>query len=78
MTLDDARTHLTDRGAKFHDDGSITGEGEWRGIAYFSWTPREFEFGYDACLDGDFTADDLEAIAVWMRAHEKSSEAKKP
>ena len=25
-----------------------------------------------ACLDGDFTADELEAVASWMREHAKT------
>jgi len=31
---------------------------------YLSWTAK---FGDTACLDGDFTANELEAIVVWMR-----------
>lgn len=30
---------------------------------YLSWVPGNPE----ACLDGDFTAEDLEAIAWWMK-----------
>jgi hypothetical protein len=34
---------------------------------YLLWHPNDPE----ACLDGDFTADDLLAIAIYMRGPEK-------
>lgn len=57
MTLDEARQHLA--GSIDSRDGRLFSLG-W----YLSWFPGD-EY---ACLDGDFTADDLEAIAVNMRA----------
>lgn len=44
--------------ADITNDGSLMNVG-W----YLSWKVGN----KDACLDGDFTADDLEAIAWWMR-----------
>lgn len=35
---------------------------------YLAWSPHE----NTACLDGDFTAEDLEAIAWWMRNKSRS------
>jgi len=42
----------------FSDDGGLYDLG-W----YLAWNTNH----KDACLDGDFTADELEAIAWWMR-----------
>lgn len=57
MTLDEARKIL---GADIRPDNSIINEG-----AYIKWPAGDPR----ANLDGDFTAEELEAIATWMRAH---------
>ena len=41
----------------------ITDYGLFSSSPFFAWNKKN----KDACLDGDFTADDLEAIAWWMR-----------
>jgi hypothetical protein len=55
MTLEEAKEHLR----HFLVDNGIIGSGEY--IEYYN----EQAF---AILDGEFTADDLEAIAVYMRS----------
>lgn len=45
------------------------------GDSYLCW--ESYSFGpTKASLDGFFTADELEAIAVWMRAHNAPEEVK--
>lgn len=46
-------------------DGGLQGDGE-----YLSWQPGD----ETACLDGHFTADQLEAIAAYMRASESGGQ----
>ena len=59
MTLDEARKELGDDIAE--DNGL------YNGMNYLAWNPnRSF-----ATLDGNFDADTLEAIAIWMREHYK-------
>jgi len=57
MTEEQAREILDARNAIGNDDGLLNGG--W----YLVWSRGDKE----ACLDGDFTADELEAIAWWMR-----------
>lgn len=47
-------------------EGAISTDGGLHSLGwYLAWNPgRE-----NATLDGEFTADDLEAIAWWMRNH---------
>jgi len=47
---------------ELQEDGSLTCEDE-----YMSYRAGDAK----ACLDGDFSADQLEAIALHMRAHDK-------
>ena len=58
MTEDEARELLSD---SIQTDGSLDNLS-----LYLYYMPGE---GLTATLDGDFTADDLEAIACWMRLH---------
>ena len=58
MTLEQAREIL---GEEIRKDNSLLNEG-----GYLNWPCGDAR----ANLDGDFTADELEAIAVWMRAHD--------
>jgi hypothetical protein len=45
------------------------------GDSYLDW--ESYSFGPTrASLDGFFTADELEAIAIWMRAHNAPEEGK--
>lgn len=55
MTEQEAKEIL---GNAISDDNGLTSLG-W----YIGWNPWQTS----ACLDGDFTAEDLEAIAWWMR-----------
>lgn len=63
MTRDEAQAVLYEMGAHASEDEpgrmSMGGDDPFFGVAvpYFM----------GACLDGDFSADQLEAIAVWMR-----------
>lgn len=57
MTLEEARRLLGD---DIREHGRL-----YNTSRYLSFIPGE----KTACLDSDFTADELEAIAVWMRAH---------
>ena len=57
MTLDEAKALLGDT---VQSDGRLYDQG-W----YCRFTPGD----RTAILDGDFDADDLEAIAIYMRAH---------
>ena len=41
---------------------------------YFSFTKGDEQ----ACLDGEFTPDQLEAIAVMLRAHQQQAAAQQP
>ncbi len=59
MTFAEAREHL--KGVIYSDDGGLYHLG-W----YVNWSPRDLL----ATLDGEFSADDLEAIAVYMRGEE--------
>jgi len=56
MTLDEAKEHLSDCTAS---DGRLYSLG-W----YLSWDVGDL----CAVLDGEFTPNDLEAIAIYMRA----------
>lgn len=58
MTPEQVRHHLT---GAMQEDGSLHSTG-W----YLSWHPTNLT----ATLDGGFTADQLEAIALWMREHQ--------
>lgn len=61
MTLEEAKKHLTDLGW-LRPDGAVYNLG-----TYISWDPKYDTRG--ACLDGEyFDADDLEAVAVYMRS----------
>lgn len=60
MTLEQATKHLKDKIDP--KDGGLYSLG-W----YLSWSPTDV----DACLDGQFTPDDLEAIAAYMRENAK-------
>ncbi len=55
MTLDEAKIELTDL---IDADGSVSLTSPW-----IFYKPGE----HTACLDGDFTPDELEAMAVYMR-----------
>ena len=59
MTLAQATEHLKD---ELQPDGGLYSVG-W----YLGWPVNDST----AILDGDFTADDLEAIAVYMRGNTK-------
>ncbi len=59
MNEEQARKILGDA---VHPDGSLYQLGQ-----YLCWNGKED----DACLDADFTADELEAIAWWMRNKKK-------
>lgn len=61
MTLDEAKEYLAD---EIQPDGSLYDLG-W--YLYFVVGDER------ATLDGAFSADDLEAIAAYMRAHPKDS-----
>lgn len=56
MTLERAKAVLAD---DVQDDGSLH-----NGSRYLNWEVGDST----ACLDAHFTADELEAIVVWMRA----------
>ena len=59
MTDERMREILSD---SITDDGGLYSLG-W----YLAWTPGN----KDACLDGNFTAEDLEAVARWMRKYDR-------
>lgn len=59
MTIEEARTIL---GEKIKEDNSLDDLSQ-----YLSWNVNSKE----ACLDAYFTADELEAIAVWMRRYKQ-------
>ncbi len=60
MTFEEAKIvlkeYVTDRGLEWQRDQCLQFLNYWSGL------------GNDATLDGEFTADELEAIAVFMRA----------
>lgn len=60
MTFDEAKEHL--EGA-INPDGGLYSLG-W----YLNWLPGRST----ACLDGDFEAKDLEAIAIYMRDYKEN------
>ena len=64
MTLDDARVILAEVA---RPDGWLVWPAKPpRTFSYVTFNPK---YGALAALDGSFSADELEAIAVWMRAH---------
>jgi hypothetical protein len=54
-----ARAHLIARGIEIAVDGGVS-----LGVPYLLWVPGTTTI----CLDGDFSADDLQALAVWIKA----------
>lgn len=64
MTLEEAREILA---------RCIQGSDLYSFGRYLCW-PVNGDCYDQACLDGDFSADELEAIAVWMRAHNPEAE----
>lgn len=66
MTFQEACIYLGS--GNVHPDGGI-GNGGW----YLAWTPSR---DHCATLDGGFDADDLEAIATYMREYHKQEQSK--
>lgn len=56
--MNEAKIKKILKDVKFEEDGGLSSD-----LKYLSWDVGQIE----ATLDGDFTADELEAIAWWMR-----------
>lgn len=68
MNLDEARKILSEwlgRDCNQWDSAERSHGLLWSGNQFIAWYATDD----DATLDGEFTPDQLEAIAVWMRAH---------
>ena len=66
MTHDKATSILERVGAINGKNLTSFSDGRWSG--YLQWSPRESM----AMLDGRFSADELEAIAVWIRHYRQA------
>lgn len=72
MTLDEAQTILADRGVMESRDGTLWNhrmDGQEKIVD--RQTQLVFVRGCDPYVRGAWTPDQLEALAVWMRAHAK-------